>query len=202
MQSAPTCIGFCRGGECASCGSSGLPWPWWLCLWPHAARCSRRGPGERRGTCLNPLRSCRTDWTRFVSYLKAIHACKPPSPNITLQSAPTIIFTLLELLQTIKCLLCNFFRGCGYGNRRGGYIEKCKSTLGPSPLSGTSSNLLHSLSAWHVYCSPIVALNACGAAAYFCDRPTSATPPCLITLVPVCAPVLSQFTGMPQLCGM
>lgn len=75
-QSAPTCIGFCRGGECASCGSSGRHWPWWLCLWPHAARCSRRGPGDRPGTCLSPLRSCRTAWSRSVARSRSHrHTC-------------------------------------------------------------------------------------------------------------------------------
>lgn len=116
--------------------------------------------------------------------------------------APTIIFTRLQLLQIIKCLLCNFFCGCGYGNRRGGYIEKCKSTLFPPSLPCTYSILLQRFSAWHFYCLPISAVKLCAVTAYFCAQPTSATPPCLITLVPVCAPVLSQFTGKPQLFGM
>lgn len=83
VQSAPTCIGFCSGGECASCGSSGLPWPWWLCPWPHAARCSRRGLGGRRGTSLSPLRSCRTGWSRFVSHIKNKRSCRTPQLKST-----------------------------------------------------------------------------------------------------------------------
>lgn len=81
-QSAPTCIGFCRGGECASCGSSGRHWPWWLCLWPHAARCSRRGPGDRPGTCLSPLRSCRTAWSRSVARSRTDTSASGASRNM------------------------------------------------------------------------------------------------------------------------
>lgn len=143
-QSAPTCIGFCRGGECAGCGSSGLPWPWWLYLWPHAAHCLRRGLGDRRGTCLSPLRSCKTDWSRFVACLKFTTVDSWNSgymcPNNNICTSVTIQVFLVNLLL--------WFLGIFMGDIWKNAIPHFSPFI-----------LLHYFCTWHFYCLPICAVN-------------------------------------------
>lgn len=122
--------------------------------------------------------------------------------------------TFFFFWKTIKCFLCNFFCGCGYGNLGWGHMDK--STLHPPPfLSPLARRLLilsHHFSAWHFYYSPISAVKLCRVVAYFCVRLpllTTSTPilpgwgSWLITLVPVVLLFLkSNFTGKPQLFGV
>lgn len=106
----PTCIGLCRGDECASCGLSGLLWRSWLCLWPRAAHSLRRGPGDRPGTCLSPLRSILQDRLEQVGIKEkqTKQTCRQ-----TLQSTSTLALSVCYA--TILWLrLRESSRGVGY----------------------------------------------------------------------------------------
>lgn len=187
MQCAPTCIGFCRGGECASCGSSGLLWPWWLCLWPRAARCLLHGLGDRRGICLSPLRSCRIASSRFVSHLMKLTILQTQCVQNITHNRTTIILTPLQLLQTFKCYVTTFFCGCGYGNLCWG----CMLKYNPYPL--TLSFFFHPFARTLSCCTICLRgtlNNMCcqvvrSRCSFLWPAPPSTPPPCLIALVPV-----------------
>lgn len=108
------------------------------------------------------------------------HTLEKDLNNSSVQTAPLRFCTNNNIYspatfffwKTIKCFLCNFFCGCGYGNLGWGHMDK--STLHPPPfLSPLARRLLilsHHFSAWHFYYSAINAVKLCRVVAYFCVR--------------------------------